>query len=224
MQSPSSRDADHVGVETDRIFTKLSQEDDDFRKKILDLHRKLSDVDEDSIKAISPEKKIEKRVTLVETAPPPRTEGPKILKPALKHSSGGNTYDFAESTLKMLERRRLKKMDLEHERRKHLEQLRKRSERIDEVSEEDQDELVSVRPQETTTFLSRLRIRRRSIKLLSFLSGKSSDKSHEERATRLLKIYMPEKSVKGQNTISIHHTSRDRRFWKLRSRRRSNSS
>ncbi|KAH0563840.1 hypothetical protein KQX54_007296 [Cotesia glomerata] len=120
----------------------------------------------------------------------------------------------------MLDRRRLKRMDLEHERRKHLEELRRRSERIDEVSEDDQDEQIPVRPRETT-FLNRLRIRRRSIKLLSFLSGKSSDKSHEERASRLLKIYMPEKSTKGQNTISIHHhTPRSRRFWKLRNRRK----
>lgn len=202
----------------DRIFAKLSQEDDEFRKKILDLHKKLLDVDGDSVNNI-PVKKSEKRVTLVETAPPKPLDAGRILKPALKNSIV-NSSDEAESISRMLDRRRLKRMDLDHERKKHLEQLRRRSERIDEVSEDDEDEQITVRPNETT-FLNRLRIRRRSIKLLSFLSGKSADKSHEERASRLLKMYMPEKCTKGQNTISIHHhTSRSRRFWKLRSRRK----
>ncbi|KAK0179867.1 hypothetical protein PV327_005578 [Microctonus hyperodae] len=205
----------------------LTREDEEFRKKILDLHTKLSNVDQDPVKIVSPQKKPEKRVTLVDTPLPPlssRSEGTsRILKPALKSSLGTSSSDEAESSLRMLEKRRLRKIDLEHERRQHLEQLRIRSERIDEACEVHQDEHMSITPQETT-FLNRLRIRRRSIKLLKFLSGKSSDRSHEERATRLLKMYMPEKSTKRQNTISIHHTSRDRRFWKLRNRRRSNSS
>lgn len=227
MQSATSSNASDEGDERDRIFAKLTREDEEFRKKILDLHTKLSNVDQDPVKIVSPQKKPEKRVTLVDTPLPPlpsRSEGTsRILKPALKSSLGASSSDDAESSLRMLEKRRLKKIDLEHERRQHLEQLRIRSERIDEACEVHQDEHMSISPQETT-FLNRLRIRRRSIKLLKFLSGKSSDRSHEERATRLLKMYMPEKSTKRQNTISIHHTSRDRRFWKLRNRRRSNSS
>lgn len=74
-----------------------------------------------------------------------------------------------------------------------------------------------------STFLNRLRIRRRSVKLLSFLSGKTEDKAQEERANRLLRMYASDKGSKGPNTISIHHTSRDRRFWRLRNRRRSSS-
>lgn len=88
-----------------------------------------------------------------------------------------------------------------------------------------------------SNFLNRLRIRKRSLKLLSFLGSKSQDssgsKAQEERAARLLKMYMPEKSTaagasstassSGPNTITIHHTSRDRRFWRLRNRRRSSS-
>uniref|UniRef100_A0A0C9RKH8 Uncharacterized protein n=1 Tax=Fopius arisanus TaxID=64838 RepID=A0A0C9RKH8_9HYME len=140
----------------------------------------------------------------------------------MRTSVSGSSSDESEPNYRLLERRRLRKMDMEHERRRHFEALRRTSERIDEVSEEDADEPVSARPQETT-FLNRLRIRRRSMKLLSFLSGRSTDKSQEERASKFLKIYTSDRG-RGQNTISIHHTSRDRRFWKLRSRRRASSS
>lgn len=197
-----------------KIFDQLSQEDEDFRRKILDLHRKLSDVDEDSVQAASPDRMNDKRVTLL--------DGAKIIIPSMRTPFSGCSSEEGEPTYRILERRRLRRMDLEHERRKHFEALRSRSERIDEVSEEDADEPVSTSPQETT-FLNRLRIRRRSMKLLSFLSGKSRDKTQEERASKFLKIYMAD-CGKGPNTISIHHTSRDRRFWKLRSKRRASSS
>jgi len=106
--------------------------------------------------------------------------------------------------------------------RRQVEQLR-RSRRF----EEDSDDQNGTSPSGTseTNFLNRLRIKRRSMKLLSFLSGKAADRSQEERAARLLRMYMPEKGGPrmSQNTISIHHTSRDRRFWKLRNRRRTSS-
>lgn len=104
--------------------------------------------------------------------------------------------------------------------RRQMEQLR-RSRRFDD----DSDDQNGTSPSSETNFLNRLRIKRRSMKLLSFLSGKAADRSQEERAARLLRMYMPEKggSRTSQNTISIHHTSRDRRFWKLRNRRRTSS-
>lgn len=90
------------------------------------------------------------------------------------------------------------------------------------VDQDDSDE-KEIEDTSGLTFLNRLRIRRRSVKLLSFLSGKTCDKAQEERANRLLKMYSSDKGSKGPNTISIHHTSRDRRFWRLRNRRRSSS-
>lgn len=106
--------------------------------------------------------------------------------------------------------------------KRQIEQLR-RSKRF----EEDFDDQNGTSPSSSgeTNFLNRLRLKRRSMKLLSFLSGKAADRSQEERAARLLRMYMPDKggSRTTQNTISIHHTSRDRRFWKLRNRRRTSS-
>lgn len=102
--------------------------------------------------------------------------------------------------------------------------LHRRSRRLEEEGDDQNGASPSGAGSGETNFLNRLRIKRRSMKLLSFLSGKAADKSQEERAARLLRMYMPERGVRGsQNTISIHHTSRDRRFWKLRSRRRTSS-
>lgn len=112
------------------------------------------------------------------------------------------------------ERRRevLASVDGSADKRRHRRQdLQRRSRRLEEEIDEQSGA-------SETNFLNRLRIKRRSMKLLSFLSGKAADRSQEERAARLLRMYMP--GTRGQNTISIHHTSRDRRFWKLRSRRR----
>lgn len=108
-----------------------------------------------------------------------------------------------------------------HRSRRQADQLR-RSRRFEE---EFDDQNGSPSSTGETNFLNRLRLKRRSMKLLSFLSGKAADRSQEERAARLLRLYMPEKSGarSTQNTISIHHTSRDRRFWKLRNRRRTSS-
>ncbi|XP_067215148.1 uncharacterized protein C05D11.13-like [Linepithema humile] len=113
------------------------------------------------------------------------------------------------------------------ERRGHRNRRRfelRRSRRFDEDSD-DQNGRASPPSTSETNFLNRLRLKRRSMKLLSFLSGKAADRSQEERAARLLRMYMPDKSGArtAQNTISIHHTSRDRRFWKLRNRRRTSS-
>ncbi|KAL2723811.1 hypothetical protein V1477_019043 [Vespula maculifrons] len=119
--------------------------------------------------------------------------------------------------------RRYRKLDAQHDRRKQLEfVLRKSGNELGEESYARNNGANSIETSETN-FLNRLRIKRRSLKLLSFLSGKAYDKSHEERTARLLKMYMPEKTTNAHNTICIHHTSRDRRFWKLRSRRRSSS-
>jgi len=107
--------------------------------------------------------------------------------------------------------------------RRQADQLR-RSRRFEEEFD-DQNGRASPSSTGETNFLNRLRLKRRSMKLLSFLSGKAADRSQEERAARLLRMYMPEKggARSAQNTISIHHTSRDRRFWKLRNRRRTSS-
>lgn len=266
MHVETSRKLDEDGQhERDKVFVKLGQEDEDFRRKILDLHRKLSDVDEDSANFVANEKqtnsavtspsKIKKSTAVPGTSPEStkkissgdtkeakslarRADATKELESIARRnermsSSGDSSLDkelepdasrkYVTERRPSTEKRRLRKLDLELERRRHLEQLRRKSERLEEVAEEGSDEGG---PRETS-ILTRLRIRRRSIKLLGFLSGKSADRSQEERAARLLKMYMPEKGGAGnkaQNTITIHHTtSRDRRFWKLRSRRKSNS-
>lgn len=120
--------------------------------------------------------------------------------------------DFAEASDKRRQRSK-----------RQIEQLR-RSKRFEEDFD-DQNGTMSSSSSGETNFLNRLRLKRRSMKLLSFLSGKAADRSQEERAARLLRMYMPDKggSRTAQNTISIHHTSRDRRFWKLRNRRRTSS-
>lgn len=127
----------------------------------------------------------------------------------------------SESLPETSDRRKQKRFDVEHGRKRRLEFLRRRSDKVDEDSDEKATDDVAESSE--STFLNRLRIRRRSVKLLSFLSGKTGDNAHEERANRLLRMYVPDKGSKGPNTISIHHTSRDRRFWKLRNRRRSSS-
>ena len=267
MQVDTSRKLDEDGQhDRDKIYAKLGQEDDDFRRKILDLHRKLSDVDEDSANVVAAnERQSSSRISSplktqksYDTVP----ESPEIRNKSADSKEAKNLSRQADATkeLELLarrnermsssgdssldkelepdpsrkyvterrpstEKRRLRKLDLELERRRHFEQLRRKSERLEDVTEEGSDE-SSGGGQRETSILTRLRIRRRSVKLLGFLSGKSADRSQEERAARLLKMYMPEKSGannKGQNTISIHHNSRDRRFWKLRSRRKSNS-
>lgn len=110
--------------------------------------------------------------------------------------------------------------------RRQIDQLlQRRSRRLEEEIDDQNGASPSSAAAGTSesNFLNRLRIKRRSMKLLSFLSGKAADRSQEERAARLLRMYMPEKGTRAQNTISIHHTSRDRRFWKMRSRRRTSS-
>lgn len=121
------------------------------------------------------------------------------------------------------DRRYSRRGETQHERRRRMELfgIQRKTGKLDEDSEDQNDTSPS---RTEKNFLYRLRIKRRSMKLFSFLSGKAADRSQEERAARLLRMYMPEKGSKAQNTISIHHTSRDRRFWKLRSRRRTNSS
>ena len=127
----------------------------------------------------------------------------------------------SESLPETSDRRRQKRLNVEHGKNRYLEFLRRRSEKVEGESDERESEDGS-RSSEST-FLNRLRIRRCSVKLLSFLSGKTGDKAQEERANRLLQMYAPDKGSRGPNTISIHHSSRDRRFWKLRNRRRSSS-
>lgn len=168
----------------------MAHEDDTFRRKIIEVHKKLSDVDEESRFTESQES------SAYDEATTNRREHRDMVP-------GRSSVEH--------ERLRQRRLDAEYERRRQLS-------RNEESSEEEASGSSGER-----NFLSRFRIKRRSSRILSFFSGKSSmDKQQDERTTRLLKGYTPDKSAKSQNTISIH-TSRDRRFWKLRNRRRSSS-
>ncbi|KAL2738015.1 uncharacterized protein V1478_002101 [Vespula squamosa] len=218
-------------IERDRIFAKLSQEDEEFRRKIVDLHRKLSDVDEGSkLELTSPDssKNIEeaddrlKELELVarRAEESNNRNADKISFEILQKEAYAA---IAIGAVEPTDRRTYRKLDAQHDRRKQLEfMIRRSNNKLGEESYSRNNGGNSIETSETN-FLNRLRIKRRSLKLLSFLSGKAYDKSQEERAARLLKMYMPEKTTNAHNTICIHHTSRDRRFWKLRSRRRSSS-
>lgn len=211
-------------IERDRIFAKLSQEDEEFRRKIVDLHRKLSDVDEASkLELTSPDSS--KNVKEADRL--------KELELVARRAEESNNRNAEKISFEILQKEayaaiatdgsRHGKLDAQYDHRKQLEFMIRKSN--NKLGEESYSQNNGRNPIETseTNFLNRLRIKRRSLKLLSFLSGKAYDRSQEERAARLLKMYMPEKTTNTHNTICIHHTSRDRRFWKLRSRRRSSS-
>lgn len=199
---------------------------------MLEIHRKLSDVDDDDIENVVKRvnEKSEKRVTLVDEKII-KNENIKLLNSPLKTTFIGSPRDESHLSYRMLERRRLRKMDLDVERRRHLEELRKRAERIDEVSEEDQDELETESPQENK-FLKNLWTRRRGIKILNLLTTKKTNdttttttKLNDDKTSQLMKMYVPDnKCGKGANTISIDNTTRNKKFWKLRTRRNSSSS
>lgn len=180
-------------------FAKLSQEDVEFKRKILDLHRKLSHVDDGRGSSGSPSKNQDSNYERLEA-----------ISTTIKSSVTQNEVEQnleTNSNESRSEKQSLKEYQSQNQSESELENPRKADERNTEAN-----------------FGNHWMIRRRSMKLLSFLSGRSSDRSQEERAAKLLKMYMPvEKETRPQNTISIHHTSRDRRFWKLRSRRRSSS-
>lgn len=204
--------------ERDRVFAKLNQEDEEFRRKIVDLHRKLSDVDADAGFATpgtagSPDSRSFKEA-----------ERLRELEAVARRAEETNSRNAEERREAMRREDSAETSDRRRNRsRRQAEQLR-RSRRFEEEFD-DQSGRASPSSTSETNFLNRLRLKRRSMKLLSFLSGKAADRSQEERAARLLRMYMPEKSGtrSTQNTISIHHTSRDRRFWKLRNRRRTSS-
>ncbi|KYN06675.1 hypothetical protein ALC62_02333 [Cyphomyrmex costatus] len=215
---PEEEDSPGSGKhQRDRVFAKLNQEDEEFRRKIVDLHRKLSDVDAASEMVGSPNSKSSKEA-----------ERLKELEAVARRAEETNSRNVEEMNAEKRreEMRRADSAEANDKRRhrsKRTDQLR-RSKRFEEDFD-DQNERASPSSTGETNFLNRLRLKRRSMKLLSFLSGKAADRSQEERAARLLRMYMPEKggARSTQNTISIHHTSRDRRFWKLRNRRRTSS-
>lgn len=192
----------------------------------MNLHRKLSDVEdtcttEVTSSDISKEAERLKELESVarraeqtrESRNAERIEAEQAEREGYLSAELGDTRD----------RRYSRRGEMQHERRRRMELfgIQRKTGKLDEDSEDQNDTSPS---RTEKNFLYRLRIKRRSMKLFSFLSGKAADRSQEERAARLLRMYMPEKGSKAQNTISIHHTSRDRRFWKLRSRRRTNSS
>lgn len=192
----------------------------------MNLHRKLSDVEdtcttEVTSSDISKEAERLKELESVarraeqtrESRNAERIEAEQAEREGYLSAELGDTRD----------RRYSQRGEMQHERRRRVELfgIQRKTGKLDEDSEDQNDTSPS---RTEKNFLYRLRIKRRSMKLFSFLSGKAADRSQEERAARLLRMYMPEKGSKAQNTISIHHTSRDRRFWKLRSRRRTNSS
>lgn len=212
-------------TERDRIFAKLSQEDEEFRRKIVDLHRKLSDVDEGSKLELTTSSPGDTSKRAEEEA-----DRLKELELVALRAEESNDRNAEKISFEVLQKEayaaiandglRYGKFDQRYDRRKQFEFMtRKTNSKLSENN-------AGGDPIETTSesnFFNRLRIKRRSLKLLSFLSGKGHDRSQDERTARLLKMYMPEKATNAHNTISIHHTSRDRRFWKLRSRRRSSS-
>lgn len=203
------------------MFTKLNQEDEEFRRKIVDLHRKLSDVDDSflSESTISFDTKSSKEAE--------RLRELESVARRAEETNSRNAEINAEKRRELLLRERssevndkikYRRFDTQYERRRQIDPiLQRRSRRLEEESG-DQNILPGI---SETNFLNRFRIKRRSMKLLSFLSGRATERSQE--TTRLLRMYMPDKGSKTQNTISVHHTSRDRRFWKLRNRRRTTS-
>lgn len=206
------------------MFAKLSQEDEEFRRKIVDLHRKLSDVDADNMGDGSDATGSPSCRGFSETERLSR-ELEAVARRA-EETSSRNAAEAAMNAVRKRERmidgRREDSGDDETSGRP-MERLRLRSRRTEEDYD---DQTTGPSSASETNFLNRLRLKRRSLKLLSFLSGRASDRSQEERAARLLRMYMPDQksgSRTTQNTISIHHTSRDRRFWKLRNRRRTSS-
>lgn len=224
----SSSDA----TERDRIFAKLNQEDEEFRRKIVDLHRKLSDVDEgsklelaspDSLRNVKEEHRLKELESVALRAEESSNRNAEKInfERLQKEAYAAIAIGAIEPTDN---RRRYRQLDAQHDRRKQLEFMIKKS-KSNKLLEEsyNQNNGDNTIATSESNFLNRLRIKRRSLKLLSFLSGKAYDRSQEERAGKFLKMYMPEKATNPQNTICIHHTSRDRRFWKLRSRRRSSS-
>lgn len=197
----TSQIVDSTIEERGRNFARLTQEDEEFRRKILDLHRKLSDVDEDAITS--------RRTNEIE-----RLRELEMVAKRAEETFDKNSIEVARERIR--ESHHSEPMpgpSLEKQLRFNVDCDKKKS---DDDSEDKEDKSGS-------TFLKSLRIRRRSVKLLSFLSGKTCDKAQEERANRLLRMYATDKGSKGPNTISIHHTSRDKRFWRLRNRRRSSS-
>lgn len=184
------------------------------------MHRKLSDVDADAGYAAT---------GLPNSRSSMEAERLRELEAVARRAEETNSRNVEEMNA---ERRReaMRREDSidasdrrRHRSRRQADQLR-RSRRFEEEFD-DQNGRTSPSNAGETNFLNKLRLKRRSLKLLSFLSGKAADRSQEERAARLLRLYMPEKggARSTQNTISIHHTSRDRRFWKLRNRRRTSS-
>lgn len=159
------------------------------------MHRKLSDVDEDGVALMGQQQ------------PPPQNQRPLTPRQIRE----------LEEVVKLAE--------------ETLEEAEPRSSSLRKKRVEFEDTKTSPGSSDSN-FLKKLRLRKRKIKILGFLGSKSQEatKTQEERAARLLKMYMPEKtgssgsSKCGLNTISIHHTSRDRRFWRMRNRRRSSSS
>lgn len=207
--------------ERDRVFAKLNQEDEEFRRKIVDLHRKLSDVDPDvnyepegigspGSRSFGEAERLRELEAVARRAEETNSRNVEEMN-AERRREAMQREDSAESS------------DRRRQRSRRPGELR-RSKRFDEDFD-DQNDMMAGSSSGETNFLNRLRIKRRSMKLLSFLSGRAADRSQEERAARLLRMYMPDKGASrtAQNTISIHHTSRDRRFWKLRNRRRTSS-
>lgn len=177
-------------------FAKLSQEDVEFKRKILDLHRKLSHVDDGRVSSGSPSRNQNSNYRRSDLPTSPKTSFTR------GHARSEEVKNFGGI-------------------------------RADEAESEASNTAAEDNNSDSNSTSSHSLIRRRSMKLLSFLSGKSSDRSNEEqRSAKLLKMYTPvdnndqtshSSNKTRHNTISIHHTSRDRRFWKLRNRRRSSS-
>lgn len=67
--------------------------------------------------------------------------------------------------------------------------------------------------EESSRFFKHWNKSKRRVKLLKLLGSKSRAAGQEEGTI----------ITKALNTITIHHTSRDQRFWRLRNRRRSSS-
>lgn len=183
---------------------KLSHEDEQFRQKILDLHRKLSDVacDEES-----------------------------LAKAAVAAAQEGNLTPRRLRELEMVVKRAEEKFERNA---KQLEHDEDKARKLQKKVEFDDAAKLAV---ENSDSNFRLRLRKRGVKLLGFLgASKSQDgeaRVHEARLVRMCSV--PETNIvsspsrflarnsSGPNTISVQHSSRDRRFWRLRNRRRSSS-
>lgn len=126
------------GNERDRIFARLSQEDEEFRRKIVNLHRKLSDVEDTCTNETSDSLKISKeaeRLKELESVAR-RAEETRENRDA---EQANKREGYLSTELGDTRSRRYRRNDTQHERRKRMEFFRRKSNKLEEDSDDQND-------------------------------------------------------------------------------------